>query len=59
MDNKNRYLGDGVYVEVDVSGDIKLYTSNGYTITNEIILDTQIATALVKWLKENECLNIS
>lgn len=44
-----RYLGDGVYVEEDGLGRIRLYVSNGIVETEQIYLDVDIIEALSRW----------
>lgn len=50
------YLGDGVYIEVTGMG-FALFTSDGVTRTNEIVLDEPVYTALREYcdrvLQEN------
>jgi hypothetical protein len=43
------YLGDGVYAEDDAYCQIRLYTSNGITVTNEIFLEPQAIDRLNKF----------
>ena len=45
------YLGDGVYVETDFG--VRLYTSDGYDVQNEIFLEPEIIKALLEFLKNN------
>lgn len=44
------YLGDGVYADFDGFA-IKLTTENGISVTNEIILETQVMRALSVYIK--------
>lgn len=46
---KEMYLGDGVYAKWD-GGDLILYTSNGVTVTNTIVLEPQVLKALSTFL---------
>lgn len=39
MNEKQMYLGDGAYAEITEFNDIKIYTSNGISVTNEIYLE--------------------
>lgn len=43
------YLGDGVYVMQDWGGQIKLYTSNGVEVTNEIYLEREVFESLLRF----------
>lgn len=45
-----RYLGDGVYVDIDSYGQIQLTTENGIHVHNEIFLDLYILDALNKYV---------
>ena len=47
------YLGDGVYVR-DLDYAIVLYTSNGITVQNEIYLERNEISSLLRFLKDNE-----
>lgn len=47
---QKEYLGDGVYVEINESGDVVLTTENGLEITNRIVLEASIFQALVEYL---------
>jgi len=48
-EKKAAYLGDGVYAEEDYAQQIRLYTSNGIKVTNEIYLEPMILEQLVKF----------
>lgn len=45
------YLGDGVYAEVDGIGRIVLTTEDGISATNTIVLEPEVMTALLEYLK--------
>lgn len=45
-----QYLGDGVYVQFD-GYELTLTTSNGMQTTNTIVLQTEVYTALVKFVE--------
>ena len=49
---KKEYLGDSVYVEFNVMGDLILTTENGLPgdPSNEIMLDDHCITALLRYL---------
>lgn len=49
MSNKT-YLGDGVYAQWR-ENDIKLTAENGYTTTDEIILEPEVLEALLMWIE--------
>ena len=51
MNKYTTYLGDGVYAEID-NGDVCLYTSNGETRTNEIILEISTLDNFLVWLRD-------
>jgi hypothetical protein len=46
-----RYLGDGVYVEVE-SGMVKLTTSNGIADTNTIFFEPEVLAAFERWVAD-------
>jgi len=49
-EKKATYLGDGVYAEEDsYITQIRLYTSNGVKVTNEIFLEPQSIHKLIKF----------
>ena len=48
---KKRYLGNGVYVEVNEDG-FTLTTENGIKVTNTIMLEPAVAEALVFYIEE-------
>lgn len=54
MNNDDRkfkqYLGDGIYVQFD-GYELTLTTHNGMVTTNTIVLETQVYTALVKFVE--------
>lgn len=45
------YLGDGLYVE-DQGYQIRLYASNGITVTAEVFLDREMLAGLMKYVIE-------
>jgi hypothetical protein len=45
------YLGDGVYVWTD-GHHIILETSNGVRVTNEVYLDTNVVSELIKFMEK-------
>jgi len=45
------YLGDGVYVELDEFGMIKLTTSDGINDTNTIYLEPDVFVSFERWCK--------
>jgi hypothetical protein len=46
------YLGDGVYVEVSGSQEVKLTTSDGLSDTNTIFLEHTAMEALITWYRK-------
>lgn len=44
---KKCYLGDGVYVEAEASGSLKLTAENGIKATDTIYLEIDVLKALV------------
>ncbi len=48
---ERRYLGDGVYVEMDGSM-LKLFTDNGYGPREVIYLEPEVFDALVQYAKQ-------
>lgn len=49
MPARKKYVGDGVYVEFDDYGSLKVTTENGVEATNTIILEPE-TWAHLKWL---------
>jgi hypothetical protein len=49
-DERKRYLGDGVYVDVDELGQLVLTTENGIEATNRIVLEPEVYNALVAYV---------
>jgi len=51
---KKEYLGDGVYVEVEMKENVvlKLTTSNGIEDTNTIILDVYVLSSLEVYINK-------
>lgn len=47
-----QYLGDGVYVEVVPQLGLLLTTENGITVSNRIVLEPEVYTALVRYVEE-------
>lgn len=51
MSDKKRYLGDGVYVDLDQwDGSMILTTENGIETTNIIVVDAGVWKALLNWV---------
>ncbi len=50
--SSKRYLGDGVYVDIDERG-IVLTTEDGIRATNTIVLEPEVIAALEQYLKES------
>lgn len=51
---KQAYLGDGAYVEVNQFGELVVYTSNGLTRQNEVVLERAPAQLLVRFIEEHQ-----
>jgi hypothetical protein len=49
MNDRKTYLGDGVYVRIDVRG-IWLTTENGVEATNSIFLEPEVLRSFSLWL---------
>jgi len=45
------YLGDSVYVELNMAQQIELTTDNGDGPSNTIYLEPEVYQALVKWVE--------
>ena len=45
------YLGDGAYIEEDAAGRIVLFTHNGYSRTNNIVLEDEVLLSLKQFLQ--------
>ena len=48
------YIGDGAYVYMDPARNIVLYTSNGITETNQVVLEPQVFQSFLAWIKRVE-----
>lgn len=51
MDGSVTYLGDGLYYSFD-GYQIKLFTTNGITTTNEVFLEPEVLDRLLDKLRE-------
>ena len=47
---KTQYLGDSVYAQIDIFGDLVLTTKNGFIETNEIVLKPEMLKCLEGFL---------
>jgi hypothetical protein len=54
--NRKRYLGDGVYADVNELG-LVLTTENGIETTNEIVLEPEVLAELFRYVREQEVKN--
>ena len=45
------YLGDGVYVYLDSYGAFVLYTSDGLSETNTIVIEPETLESLQEWMR--------
>ena len=48
------YIGDGAYVYLSPSRDVVLYTSDGITKTNTVVMEPSVLKAFQRWLKRVE-----
>ena len=48
------YLGDGVYVKLHSSGDVVLFTSNGFHTTNSVFLEPKVLREFVAYCVRNK-----
>ncbi len=46
----HQYIGDGAYAYVDPGRSIVLYTSDGYSETNRVVIDVGDVRTLMDWL---------
>jgi len=46
-----RYLGDGVYAQIEDYGDLILTTEDGVRVTNRIVLEPAVLLSLLKFVK--------
>ena len=46
-----RYLGDGVYAQIEDYGDLILTTEDGVRVTNRIVLEPAVLLSLLKFFK--------
>ena len=49
--NDKDYLGDGVYIALDNTGALVLTTENGIKITNTIVLEPEVYSALLLYVE--------
>lgn len=47
-----RYIGDGVYIELDEFGAYVLTTETGAATTNRIVLEPEVMDALLNYVEE-------
>ena len=47
-----RYIGDGAYVYLDDCANVVLYTSDGVTETDRVVIDVGHVAMLNRWLSE-------
>lgn len=56
MEKSKAYLGDGAYVVVDDRfgrGGLKIFTSNGISVTNEVFLESEGIALLIRFAMDN------
>ncbi len=46
------YLGDGAYVFMEPYGDVVLYTSNGISEENRVVLGASELESLLNWVED-------
>jgi hypothetical protein len=51
MSEFRTYLGDAVYADVNRAGDIILTVEDGIRATASIVLEPQVYTQLLRWVK--------
>lgn len=51
MQENKRYLGDGVYIEIE-HGMVKLTTEDGISVSNTIFLEPSVIDNLLRYLKD-------
>lgn len=49
-----RYLGDGVYADLDEGGRIVLTAENGIYATNTIYLEPEVSRELIEYIRSNQ-----
>lgn len=47
------YIGDGVYAGLSPYGDVDLWTTDGVSVTNRIVLEPSVLHALVDWIRRH------
>lgn len=45
-----QYIGDAVYIYADQGGNVVLYTSDGLSETNRVVMEPSVVMAFEKWL---------
>jgi hypothetical protein len=53
FDPRKEYLGDSVYIQRTLYGEIVLTTENGHGPSNTIVLEAEVATALIDYVKRH------
>lgn len=48
---RETYLGDGAYAYIDPYGGVVIYTSDGISETNRVVLDPVVLATFVRWLE--------
>ena len=44
------YIGDGAYIYMDACRNVVLYTSDGYSETNRVVIDMCDVPTLMRWI---------
>jgi len=48
---KSTYLGDGAYARISEYGELVIFTSNGYAVTNSVVLGVYELRYLEEFIK--------
>lgn len=48
---KKEYLGDSVYIDIDETGILRIYTENGFGPDNIIFLESVVCNNLVNYIE--------
>lgn len=60
MSDTKKYLGGGVYVDIDGErGMLVLTTENGINVTNTIYLEYEVITDLIRYVQSRACIHLA
>ncbi len=48
------YIGDGAYVYMDDAAQVVLYTSDGYSATNTVVLEPAVLENFKRWMERRD-----